>query len=287
MRNWGLSRDAMESLAREHLPEDVAITWINLLRPAVQLAAAADGETVVGQLGGSPRFPVGVSWPSWEDFGPLRFLASVDCARLPVSALDIALPDAGTLLFFRFDGSETNGPILTGSEPLTRGTRVVHVAPGTPTTESAMPDGVKPYPTVSLTARLIATQLGWRHPLTPQVFLAPGEDQEALAEHPILDEDFAMELDDLSLGVAHQLGGYANSVQGPIEEAITQGLLPGVPWTDPRRIAEASRWVLLAQLGSDLDADMDWGGGGTLFWMIRPEDLAARRFDAVAFTGER
>lgn len=287
MRNWGPSREDLEVLARDHLPEDVANTWIDLLRPALQLAAAADGETVVGQLGGRPQFPVDAQWPTWEDFGPLRFVLSVDCAQLPANTLDIAFPDAGTLLFFHFDGRETNGPILPWSEPSTRGVRVVHVPPGTPTTDAAMPRECEPYPTVPLTARPIATQPGWQHPMMPQVFLAPGEDAESLADHPILEDEFAMELDDLSLGVWHQLGGYANPLQGPVEPAITESLLPGVAPDDPRRIAEASRWVLLAQIGSELDAGVDWGASATLFWLIRPEDLAARRFDAAAFTWQR
>jgi uncharacterized protein YwqG len=29
---------------------------------------------------------------------------------------------------------------------------------------------------------------------------------------------------------------------------------------------------------------MDWGDAGSLYWMIRPEDLTARRFDAAGFT---
>lgn len=29
---------------------------------------------------------------------------------------------------------------------------------------------------------------------------------------------------------------------------------------------------------------MMWGDVGTLYWMIRPEDLAAQRFDKALFT---
>ncbi|MDN3027065.1 DUF1963 domain-containing protein [Streptomyces sp. S.PB5] len=41
---------------------------------------------------------------------------------------------------------------------------------------------------------------------------------------------------------------------------------------------EAEHWVLLAQFGSDSDAKMTWGEEGALYWLIRSEDLAARRF---------
>lgn len=269
-------------MARKHLPEDIAAKWINLLRPALQLSAAAGGEKVVGQLGGSPHLPAGVRWPSWEDYGPLTFIASVDCARLPVHVLDIALPDTGTLLFFYFD-AQLNA-IVPSSEPDTQGARVIYVPPGTPTIETATPDVLKPYPTVPLSAHLTATEPGWQHPMMPYVFLAPGEDAESLSEHPILDDDFNEELDDLVGFTVHQLGGYANTFQGPVEEAITDALMPGVAPDDPRRVAEAARWVLLAQIDSEVEIGMNWADTGTLYWMIRPEDLTARRFDAAAFT---
>ncbi|MEU9448730.1 DUF1963 domain-containing protein [Streptomyces sp. NPDC048277] len=45
---------------------------------------------------------------------------------------------------------------------------------------------------------------------------------------------------------------------------------------------------LLAQFDSDSDSDSDarmtWGGEGTLYWLIRPEDLAAHRFDQARLT---
>ncbi|MDQ1045061.1 DUF1963 domain-containing protein [Streptomyces sp. V4I2] len=47
---------------------------------------------------------------------------------------------------------------------------------------------------------------------------------------------------------------------------------------------EAERWVLLAQFDSDSDAKMEWGDVGTLYWLIRPEDLAAHRFGQVRLT---
>ena len=48
--------------------------------------------------------------------------------------------------------------------------------------------------------------------------------------------------------------------------------------------AEEPAWVLLTQFDSDRTANMMWGDVGRLYWMIRPEDLAARRFDQALFT---
>ncbi|WP_254885968.1 DUF1963 domain-containing protein [Streptomyces sp. NA02950] len=42
--------------------------------------------------------------------------------------------------------------------------------------------------------------------------------------------------------------------------------------------------MLLAQFDSDEDTGMMWGDGDVLYWLIRPEDLAAGRFEAAVFT---
>lgn len=56
----------------------------------------------------------------------------------------------------------------------------------------------------------------------------------------------------------------------------------GVAW---RGVAEeARRWTLLAQIDSDREADLRWGDVGTPYWLIHPEDLAARDFGAARFT---
>lgn len=278
----------MEALAREHLPENVAATWTTLLRPAAQLRPAAEGETVVGQLGGSPRLPEDAGWPWWDDYGPLAFIASVDCARLPVDALDIALPDAGTLLFFYCDGQVDDGQTIVGTwDPDTQaGARVIYVPPGTPTVEATTPEELEPYPAVSLTARLAATEPAWDHPATRQALLAPDEDDRALIGHPVSDDDFVEALHKLR-GFRHQIGGHATSIHNAVEHDITGMVLEEVPFDDPRWKTEPTRWTLLAQIQSDNAANMAWGGCGTLYWLIRTEDLATGRFDAAAFTWQR
>jgi hypothetical protein len=50
---------------------------------------------VAGQYGGYPHLPPDVEWSGSEDF-----IASVDCAAIPVGELDIPLPEDGHLLFF-------------------------------------------------------------------------------------------------------------------------------------------------------------------------------------------
>jgi len=48
--------------------------------------------------------------------------------------------------------------------------------------------------------------------------------------------------------------------------------------------AGATDWVLLLQLDSDDAAKIMWGDAGMLYFWIRRDDLAARRFDRTWFT---
>ncbi|MCM2413548.1 DUF1963 domain-containing protein [Streptomyces sp. RKAG290] len=58
----------------------------------------------------------------------------------------------------------------------------------------------------------------------------------------------------------------------------------GAHGREPRLAEEVAGWVLLAQFAGDAAADMIWGGLGTLYWLIRPQDLRDRRFDRAMFT---
>jgi uncharacterized protein YwqG len=274
MTSW---RQPMEALAEEHLPEGIAATWINLLRPAAQLHPTTDATTAVGHLGGEPHLPENVTWPSWN--GPLTFIASLDCAQLP--PLDLPLPDAGSLLFFYYDG-QTDEDIVIGTwEPETQaGARVLYIPPGTPTAPATTPEELERYPHVPLTARLVASEPGPLHPVVQQAFLAPGEEPRSLLDHPVSNEEFLEALEKLR-GYHHQVGGYATPIQDEVEYEVLD-LDPDLP--DDRRHTEAQRWRLLTQIQSDDTADMMWGDAGALYWLIRTEDLTARRFDAAAFT---
>ncbi|MFI9203218.1 YwqG family protein [Streptomyces sp. NPDC053048] len=273
--------DALHALAREHLPAGIAERWIGLLRPGLGLEKASDSsaDTVVGRLGGLPELPVGEEWPVWEGHGPLSFIASLDCAALPSAALDIALPTDGTLAFFYFDGQLDDGRAeVSPYEPDSwAAARVVYVPAGVPLVERAAPAGIRPYAEVRLAARVETTAPYPWHPVVYREFAPMADD------HPVWDEDFREALWDLP-GAGHSVGGHADPAQDDVETEVACGALGNPPRNDPRINEEALRWVLLAQFGSDDDAGMMWGDCGSLYWLIRPEDLAARRFDRAMFT---
>ncbi|OKJ57407.1 YwqG family protein [Streptomyces sp. CB02261] len=280
------SRDDFRSLALQHLWPEVADQWIKLLRPGVRLEAAVGSDRVVGRLGGLPALPAASAWPVWEGHGPLSFVASVDCASLPADALDIALPEAGTLLFFYFDGQLDDGDALVLAEDRESwaGARVLHVPADEQAAEHEAPAGLTPYPAVPLTARVEMTATEPWHPSVRDAF-APGAPLGNRYDHPVCSQDFLDALWEFDEVVGHQIGGHAHSVQNPVEIEIAEAVLDcGASWADPRLSEEAGAWVLLAQFDSEDAADMMWGDAGALYWLIRPEDLAARRFDRAMFT---
>ncbi|MBY8840476.1 YwqG family protein [Streptomyces sp. SP2-10] len=275
--------DDLHSLARTHLPADIAERWIGLLRPGLSLEHAAHSDVpsppVVGRLGGLPALPGDVEWPEWEGHGPLSFIASVNCTALPSDALDIDLPTDGTLAFFYFDGQLDDGrsrvdPRVPESMA---GARVLYIPAGVAVAEREAPEGIRPYSEVALTARMRMTAPYLWHPLVYREFASASDD------HPLWDEDFREALWDIGASV-HQIGGHADPDQDEVESEVAHGALGCPPWNDPRIQEEALRWVLLAQFGSDEHAGMMWGDLGTLYWLIRPEDLAERRFDRAMFT---
>lgn len=272
--------DVLRTLARDHLPEAIAERWTRLLRPSFRLEKATGHAPVAGRLGGAPELPEDWAWPVWEDHGPLAFVASLDCAALPAGALDIALPADGTLSFFYFDGQLDDGcAVVHPGEPASwAGARVLYVPAGTPVAERPAPEGIRPCPEVPLTARAETTAPYPWHPVVYREFAPMGDD------HPVWGEDFRAALWEHARGTEHRIGGHATPVQDEVETEVAHGVLGGPPWDDPRIREEALHWVLLAQVDTDDDAGMMWGDCGALYWLIRPEDLAARRFDRAMFT---
>jgi len=67
--------------------------------------------------------------------------------------------------------------------------------------------------------------------------------------------------------------GWPDEIQGDVQIECAQ-----VAGGDPED------WRLLLQVNSVEDAGMMWGDAGMLYFMIRADDLAARRFDRVWLT---
>ncbi|MFC5187454.1 DUF1963 domain-containing protein [Actinomadura harenae] len=288
--------EQLTELARRHLPPAVAEEWIALIRPAIHLRHRTDGEPTLGRLGGLPSLPGDVPWPSWEGRWSLNFVASLDCGRLPVASLDLDLPAEGTLLFFYLDnedgrsfddeGSELPVPEVAGEDQGSLAeTRVLYLPPGVETAERPAPGDIVPYPRVELGARLIATGPDFSHPEFQEAARRVGASERAFMDDYRSAEPIYNAVTDVMPWPMHWLGGHARPVQDAVElDAAYTAFAGRVGFDDPRLAEEASRWRPLAQFDSDEAAGMQWGDVGTIYWLMRPGDLAARRFEAAAFT---
>jgi hypothetical protein len=266
---------ALVRLARRELPAAIADRWIGLLRPSYLLRAADDDGLVVGQLGGVPVLPDGMAWPQQPDGrGPLTFIAEIDCGQLP--SYTLSMPRTGTLSFFAWD-EETVGYLEAA--------RVVYTPPGTPVTERDPPPHARQYELVELTGELRATGPAWDSLVFRDAAADLGGDDRGFLDDWQASEPFQQGLWELAPQPRHRIGGCALPVQDAVELRVAHAQLGGaVAYSDPALHREARRWTLLAQFDSDHWARMKWGDLGSLYWLIRPGDLAARRFEAASLT---
>ena len=281
----------MAQVARQYLPTEDAAAWINLLRPGFHLRERAAGEPVVGYLGGSPLLPADVEWPAWERHGPLAFIGAIDCGELPVKELEIPLPEDGALLFFYFDGQiddsdvEDDDEWTTPAVPGAGNSRVLYVPADAEMTERTAPEPLGEYDRILLSGEVIATEPDFDHPAFRAVF---GDPYDPASPHQALSgDDFDTAVDEVRHAEApnHQIAGYAHPVQGSVENETARTAYPVKSDEALAARAElAAQLVVLAQIDTDDRNEMTWGDAGTLYWLIRPEDLAARRFDTALFT---
>ena len=113
-------------------------TFAGFLRFAIVASPGYDG-VPVGQMGGLPRLPEGMPWPTGDGWMPLPFIASFDCAALP-RVDDLPLPADGTLLFFLHHDRAHDEREEFDKDTEMEYARVVYVPAGTPMVTARKPD---------------------------------------------------------------------------------------------------------------------------------------------------
>ncbi|XKK39321.1 YwqG family protein [Nocardiopsis sp. ARC36] len=261
------------------IPDDEISRFSRHLRLAIGLSGGGDGSPV-GHIGGLPRLPVGMKWPSAEGI-PLPLFLSVDCGALPgVDGFD--LPADGTLLFFvhqEMDFGELR------ADP-GQYARVVYVPDGTETAVAEPPDSACVSERIDVCAELRADLPLW---------LEEGEEdwhefwedlewddmspfQQQLARYmerelPHLDELRSLAYDLWSSGAYLAIGGYADD-ETTVGSITAKTLAKGewLTYLDEDAFRLASEWLPLANEGRTYTEYY------TKF-MIRHGDLAAARWD--------
>lgn len=274
-------RRRLDAAARHHLGEALGARWSSMLTEGCRLVPADDrdgGAAVVGRLGGPAPLAAGTPWPTWDGFGPLSHVATLDCARLhphlPAALREAGFPRDGLLSFFYFDGQLDDGENLVGALFGTEdGARVLHTPAAAHVAPVDPPPTLSGYDAVELTVEPVLTWPTWEHPELVDAESDGWDDLWEVLEG--LREEMPLP--------AHQVGGHPDAVQGPVELEIAEGRATG-GGPAGREPAPVGDLLLLAQLDTDEDAGFMWGDAGILYFMIRADDLAAGAFDRTGFT---
>jgi len=264
--------------AREHLPAPAVPLWRDLLLPAILLDHAAEGEPVAGHYGGDTvLLPPGMPWPEWDDYGPLTPWLTLDCAALPrtLPRTELALPESGLLQFFLADGQlwGKRTPWTIGSSAgAPEADQVVYVPDAADALPTKAPDALHCIEPEPLTAWLDLTppqypETAWRERYGDDA--AP----DALTKY-----EFEVETSGEHLPT--KIGGHTYAMQDPPEdELVRYAVFKNENTDEERQKHETAQWRPLLEYSPHDRTALHCGDYWNLYWFIRADALAARRFD--------
>ena len=249
-------------------------------------------EGPVSKIGGNPYVPADFEWPyytSCDYLGenkaerPLSFLAQFDMKDLAPLDAEGVLPKTGMLSFFY-----EMRTMRWGFEPDDLNAARVYFFPELDSLqERDLPDGIDEYDIVPEFAVDFA-----KHISIPEIGDYREADKPGWDDYEECSQAAGYEPDEW--GTYTKFLGYPDTIQGPMEEeceAVTRGYSQGCPEDyamipDEEKVdiaKKAKDWMLLFQMGTvEKDGyELMFGDCGHIYFWIRKEDLAARRFDKV------
>lgn len=283
----------------------------NLHRNAIRLSLDAGDGILIGHFGGCPDVPAGFLWPTFQTktFNDptvkprsLSFIAQFDCAALAPLDTENLLPHEGILSFFYELDSQTWGfsPEDAGSA------KVYHFADRTTLSPAPYPADLNE--DFQLPACPFYAHSETQYPDFSDFRLAysdithPGYWQEIEDGFDDFCDEYDRTVETLSgkdEKLHHQLLGWPVIIQNNMTfecELVSRGYYMGNTLKDIPQdaIQEADAhslddWILLFELDSDQFGDdpddlkscLDFGDCGSIYFYIRREELAARRFEKV------
>ncbi len=257
------TRASIEQEIATKYPDDFGQKLTSEIRPALLLwPRPVSTNPMASRLGGKPLAPHDWEWPTYRE-EPMLFVAQINCAELKGEAAAL-LPRDGLLCFFGDPdiaagcdggGDTSNGAVFYW--PL--GADLVTHDPPEEDVDVLLEVGVDFLETQTL-PDLSSSVVGTR--ADDRDFRMTYPDRHGIANPS---EGREANPDDLS-----QLLGWHSPVQGELHTCHDPG------------------WRLLLQVGTYDDGLEShwWGPGGTIYFMIHEEDLAAHRFDNVVFDAQ-
>jgi hypothetical protein len=274
-----------------------------LRRPSIRLIVDAErhedededeveDDSAIGgsRIGGSPDLPPDVAWPRIEG-APLAFLAQINLAELRGLPGAEELPESGLLAFFYdADGRTNHDAEGNWCWPVRHrgGTQVLHFT-GDPATfvRTAAPTDTSDPPMVFPAYPVLGHEHERVMPALESPFYEVLDDEPH--EQPWYSRfaQVAATSEDDRERPIHRVLGYCSELQGdPYLQAhmySTGRTFDGWQRNGARERAlqrEATQWRLLLQIDST-PGDLLCQDGGYFYFLIRADDLAARRFDQV------
>lgn len=244
------------------------------------------------KIGGKPFLPADFIWPSFADKGddevhPISFFCQLNLSELKSFDKDGLLPEKGLLSFF-YDCEA----FCWGFDPEDKGAaRVFYFEDTTDFILTDIPEDLCEDYTIPEIA------INFRKEKSYPKFEEFGMHSNKKCDWDSYDSVLA------SLGVdtdkdpeGHKILGYADVIQDEMLsecERVSRGMYcgdaesyrntPEEEWVDI--IEKAKDWTLLLQLGTIEKEDFEWmfGDCGMLYYYIRKEDLAEKRFENMHF----
>ena len=262
-----------------------------LMQNGIVLHVDEDAGTIppdATKIGGRPFLPADFAWPVFADGAdsdalPLSFLCQINLSEVKAYDRDGVLPDHGMLYFFYECES-----FRWGFDPADKGcARVLYYEDTAGFVPVELPEALsEEYAVPEMAVRFTAEN---SYP-----------SYEELDLHSDLDCDwdgYDAALEELGVdpdAEEHKLLGYAKLIQNEMLtecERVSRGIYCGgvsprpTPEEEERIRRGAGEWTLLLQLTTLQKGDWEWmwGDCGMLYFYIRKEDLAARRFENAWF----
>lgn len=259
----------IEELNLQHYREEI----ISTVRPALKIRSKRNDQLPVGRskFGGQPDLPPDIIYPTYGDNQPLTFLAQYRLEDFAAFNVD-SLPQKGMLYFFHpevLEDEEEDWWEPANETGWVEGPgRWVLYWNGDPSLLQPFDVNGRVHRYQQAEIWFEETFTGFSHYEKVNRSQLPKQDAYSLG---LLGDRYEE-------GFDHQLLGYPIPQQGWAQ-------LLGYPQQPGERIDQqiVDNLILLLQLNSDTELNMQWGDFGTLYFLIAPEDLKEHHFERVIY----